>query len=79
MEILATIVFFGLCMVGLSIGVILSDRRLRGSCGGDALISPDGEAISCGACPKKEQELCPSDDDLIRLAQLSHPDPRHHH
>lgn len=76
MEVLLIFVLFGLAMVGLSLGVILSDRELSGSCGGVAVI--DGAEPSCGACGKKEAELCPSDHDLVRIAQLGHPNPAHH-
>ena len=79
MEVLATIVFFGLCMCGMAIGVMVSGRRLRGSCGGDAVVGPDGQQVSCGACPKKEAEVCPTDDPLVALSQIAHPNPRHHH
>ena len=79
MEVLLSIVVFGLAMAGMAVGVILSDRSLKGSCGGEAHLGPNGEALSCGACPKQEADLCPSDDPLVSLAQISHPNPRHHH
>jgi hypothetical protein len=31
---LATALIFGLAMVAMAVGVIFSDRRLKGSCGG---------------------------------------------
>jgi hypothetical protein len=31
---LATVVLFGLAMAAMAVGVIFSDRRLKGSCGG---------------------------------------------
>ena len=31
---LATLVFFGLAMAAMAVGVIFSNRRLQGSCGG---------------------------------------------
>lgn len=68
---------FAMAMVGLSLGVILSDKALSSSCGGVAII--DGIEPSCGACGKKEADMCPSDDELIRIAQLGHPNPAHHH
>lgn len=79
MEILLSLVLFGLCMLGMAIGVIVSDRSLRGSCGGPDIHDANGDALSCGACPKKEQEICPSDDPLVALAQIANPTPRHHH
>ena len=77
MEFLLILGLFALAMVGLSLGVILNDRALSSSCGGVAVI--DGAEPSCGACGKKEAALCPSDDDLVRLAQIAHPNPTHHH
>ncbi|MFK7929127.1 MAG: hypothetical protein AB8H79_13120 [Myxococcota bacterium] len=79
MEILLTLALFGVAMTGMAIGVIFSNRKLRGSCGGDSIQNADGESVSCGACPKKEVEICPSDEPLIALAQLAHPNPRHRH
>lgn len=77
MEIVLTFGLFGLAMTGLSVGVILSNRTLSGSCGGAAKL--EGAEASCGACGKKAAEMCPSDDPLVRLAQVSHPNPAHHH
>ena len=78
MEILLATGVFGLAMAGLSVGVILSDRTLKGSCGGESVPGPDGNPLSCGACPKKEAEVCPSDDPLIALARIANPNPRDH-
>ena len=79
MEILLSVIIFGLSMTGMAVGVILSDRTLKGSRGGVEHKGPNGEMLSCGGCAKSEAELCPSDDPLISLAQIGHPDPRHHH
>ena len=38
---LATVIFFGLAMAAMAVGVIFSDRRLKGSCGGT------GQECSC--------------------------------
>lgn len=79
MEILLALGLFGVAMTGMAVGVIFSDRKLRGSCGGDTIMGADGEAISCGACPKKESDVCPTDEPLVALAQISHPNPKHRH
>lgn len=42
-----------LLMVGMAVGVIVSNRRLAGSCGG-----ADADCI----CEKKERGECPHDD-----------------
>jgi len=78
MELLLTIGVFGAAMGGMSIGLILKGRLLRGSCGGPQVVTSGGDPLSCGACPKSEAEVCPSDDNLIRLSQIGHPDPAHH-
>jgi len=78
MEILLTMGILGMAMGGMAIGVIVKGQRLRGSCGGPEVVTGDGDSLSCGACPKNEAEVCPSDDNLIRLAQIGHPDPTYH-
>jgi hypothetical protein len=78
MEIVLALALFGVAMFGMSIGVIVSNRRLQGSCGGVVALG-DGAEAACGACGKKAAEMCPSDDDLVRLAQIAYPNPNHHH
>ena len=78
MEILLTMGLFAIAMTGMALGVIFSNRALRGSCGGESVQDANGEAISCGACPKKEVDVCPTDEPLVALAQVGHPNPRHH-
>lgn len=79
MEVLLAIGLFGVCMGAMALGVMMSGRALRGSCGGPKVLGADGEALSCGACPRKESEVCPSDDPLVALAQIAHPNPDRHH
>ncbi|TVQ94144.1 MAG: hypothetical protein EA397_03070 [Deltaproteobacteria bacterium] len=64
-------------MVAMAIGVLFSNRVLRGSCGGEEVLGPDGNPLSCGACPRKERDICPSDDAVASLAQVGYPNPRH--
>lgn len=77
-----TIVLFALAMTGLAIGLIVKGTVLQGSCGGamDKVNAAfgDHDAAGCGVCSKKTAELCPSDDEFVRIAQLAHPDPLHH-
>lgn len=77
--ILLTLSIFAIAMVGMAAGLLVSGRLLRGSCGGEQVLGPDGNPLSCGSCPKKEQQVCPSDDPLVALAQIGNPSPRHHH
>jgi hypothetical protein len=75
MEILLTILVFAGAMAGLGLGLI-GGRRLRGSCGGLSAVGPGGEALTCGACPKREAEVCPSDDPVVAAARIGYPGPR---
>lgn len=77
MEIILTLALFGTAMLAMSVGVIFSNRALRGSCGGPDVVTGGGEVLSCGACPSKQAEVCPSDDPLVALAQIGHPNPKH--
>jgi hypothetical protein len=52
--ILLAIVAVGLVMLAMSVGVLLSGRCLRGSCGGAELLGPDGDALTCAACPNRK-------------------------
>lgn len=79
MEFVAVTVLFALCMFGLGIGVVLSQQGLRGTCGSDPIKNRKGETLNCGACPKKEAEVCPSDDPLVALAQIANPSKKLHH
>ena len=79
MEFVLAFVLFGVAFTMMGAGLILSNRQLRGSCGGGEIIAADGAPISCGACPRKESDVCPSDDPLIALAQIAHPDTSRRH
>ena len=48
---LATALIFGLAMVAMAVGVIFSDRRLQGSCGGT------GRECSCSEEVRRECAL----------------------
>ena len=76
MELVLVTSLFGVCMLGMSVGVLLSNRRLQGSCGGLSALGEDAD--SCGACGKKVADMCPSDEELVRIAQIAHPNPVHH-
>jgi hypothetical protein len=44
---------FGIIMLIMAVGVIFSDRPLRGSCGGAALLDEAGNAMTCPDCDCK--------------------------
>jgi len=50
---LATAVLFGLAMAAMAVGVIFSDRRLQGSCGGT------GRECSCSEEVRRDCALAP--------------------
>lgn len=51
--ILITAIVIGVVMVAMSVGVLFSNRCLRGSCGGPDVIGPDGESLACATCPHR--------------------------
>ena len=77
MAFVITLLFFAACMTGLSIGMIVSGRRLKGSCGGIAEL--EHEDLSCGGCAKREAEVCPTEDPMVALALRQYPNPRDDH
>lgn len=50
-----TLGLFALVMLVMSVGVIVSGRCLRGSCGGGAVLDGDGEPITCATCPNRQR------------------------
>ncbi len=50
---LLAIALIGIVMLAMSIGVLLTGRCLRGSCGGPELLGADGEPLSCATCPRR--------------------------
>jgi hypothetical protein len=52
--VLITIVGFGLVVLAMSVGVLLSGKCLRGSCGGPELFGPDGQSLACATCPHRQ-------------------------
>jgi hypothetical protein len=43
----------GLAIAAMAIGVMFRRPCLRGSCGGPAVIAPDGSELSCADCPNR--------------------------
>lgn len=50
------VVLLGLGIAGMAIGVIFRRPCLRGSCGGPAVLAPDGSKLSCDNCPNRHGE-----------------------
>lgn len=64
-----------MAIAAMAVGVMLSGRHLKGSCGGAA--SQLGEEALLGdcVCARKEADICASDDgnELVMLAELGNP------
>lgn len=56
-----TMVIIGGAMLVMAIGVVLNNRCLRGSCGGPEVLGPEGESLSCEACPRRKEQESVSD------------------
>ena len=52
---LLTTVIIRLAMLVMAVGVLFSNRCLRGSCGGEAALGPDGDSLSCETCPMRKE------------------------
>lgn len=72
MEFVAAFVIFGLAVLGMSVGVLFSDRKLQGSCGG---VAGDGTTLGDCLCEKKKKNLCPSEEgnELVKMAGMGWP------
>ena len=45
----------GAAVAAMAIGVMFKRPCLRGSCGGPAVVGPDGEKLSCDDCPRRSR------------------------
>ncbi len=52
---LLTLALFAAIMLAMSVGVLVTGRCLRGSCGGPAVLDSDGEPITCATCPNRDR------------------------
>jgi hypothetical protein len=79
-SLIGSIILFALAMVAMSVGVLLSGRKLKGSCGIDDDIAEKLE-LECGSCRNQEADMCPSSEDngeLVQLATLGAPNRKEH-
>jgi hypothetical protein len=53
--VLLTVAVMALVMAGMAVGVLFSNRCLRGSCGGPEVLGPDGQSLACDTCPLREK------------------------
>jgi hypothetical protein len=52
---LLTVAVVALIMGAMSVGVLFSNRCLRGSCGGADVFGPDGTSMTCDTCPLRKR------------------------
>jgi hypothetical protein len=48
-------VVIAVAMLGMAVGVLLSNRCLRGSCGGPDVLGPNGKSLTCATCPNRDR------------------------
>ncbi len=53
---LLALVLIGAAVAAMAIGVMFKRPCLRGSCGGPAIVGPDGEKLSCADCPNRHKK-----------------------
>ena len=58
--ILISAVVIGFAMIAMAVGVLFSNRCLRGSCGGPDVVGPDGESLACANCPHRADAKDPT-------------------
>lgn len=62
----ATLIVFGLAIVGMAVGVIISNKQLKGSCGGlSAMAGKSEDASPCSLCTKPVSD-CPKKQDEVK-------------
>jgi hypothetical protein len=45
----------GVAIAAMAVGVMFKRPCLRGSCGGAAVLGPDGKKLSCETCPNRRR------------------------
>jgi hypothetical protein len=57
-ELLLSVIVFALALLGMSLGVIFSNRSIRGSCGGLARMRGESRHSMCEACGSNPAPDC---------------------
>jgi hypothetical protein len=50
------LVLIAIGVAAMAIGVMFRRPCLRGSCGGPAVVAPDGQKLSCETCPNRQKD-----------------------
>ncbi len=50
-----TVIFFGIIIAAMAVGVMFQGKCLAGSCGGAAIYDAQGEMLNCETCPVRTQ------------------------
>lgn len=64
--VILSIVIVAIVMLLLGIGVMFRGRCLRGTCGGEGVIGPNGEVLTCDTCPKRKE----IEEEVRRLREM---------
>jgi len=73
-EIVLALVVFGTAVAAMAVGVILSNRRIQGSCGGLANLRDEQGEVTCPVCGDPS-ESCGGEEDGLRRAAEREEDP----
>jgi hypothetical protein len=57
-ELLLSVIVFALALLGMSLGVIFSNRSIRGSCGGSAKMGGEHHHAMCETCSSNPAPDC---------------------
>ena len=52
---LLALLAIGIAVAAMAVGVIFKRPCLRGSCGGTAVLAPNGDKLSCATCPNRKR------------------------
>ena len=69
LTLIVTFIAIGAVMLMMSVGVLLSGKCLRGSCGGPDILGPDGNSLLCETCPHRDE----ADDEVAAHAGIPLP------
>ena len=67
--ILVGVAVFAVAMLLMAVGVIFSNRRIRGSCGGLANMRDENGRVMCDACTSPSEDCAGPDDQRSESAE----------